>query len=367
MKQQVCSILLWGSVLLFCAALYFSSSYANFILFYIFSFVFLLFYAVFSASKILEKLVQIIIYAFIMVVQILFVTLVFHPLFEIGGTIGSMGKYLSIVIIFVPFMVRQIFFYRCSGYPFPAFSPYVTLSYSDLLQDSEKISAKIVKLKSAGNVLSKEHLQEILQDLPRHNSFSYINNGSLTDTYFQKATAALDDSYIYIVITQTKNAASELIGLFTKKQYNHVSLSFDRELHTIVSYNGGEQIKPPGLNSELLERLTEKAGAAILLYRLPAKKEQKQIMLDKIKEINHEGSAYNLIGLALKYSRKPNIMFCSQFVYAMLEFAGLNYFEQKAVYVKPMDFIELDYYRKLQFIDMIVSDNEVSTYEEIHS
>lgn len=354
MKRRGFSILLWGSVFLACITLYFSSSYVNFILAYVFSFIFLSFYAVLSASKILEKVVQVIIYALNMVVQIFLVTLVLRPLFENGGAIGSISKSLSIVVIFLPFMVRQIFFYKCSGYPFPTFSPYVALSYSDLLYDREKISAKIAKLKNAGEVLSRNNLQEILHDLPRHNSFSYINHGSLTDKYFQKATAALGDGYIYIVITSTKNASSELIGLFTNKKYNHVSLSFDRELHTIVSYNGGEQIEPPGLHSELLERLTEKAGAAIMLYSLPAREEQKKIMLEKIKEINHEGSAYNLIGLVFKYSRQPNIMFCSQFVYAILELAGLNYFEQKALYVKPMDFIELDYYRKLQFIEEIV-------------
>jgi len=87
-------------------------------------------------------------------------------------------------------------------------------------------------------------------------------------------------------------------------------------------------------------------------------------MLDKVQEINNEGSAYNLIGLVFKFSRKPNIMFCSQFTYTMLEIAGLNYFEQKAAHVRPTDFIELDYYRKLQFVDRIVLDNGDNAYGE---
>lgn len=364
MKRRGLSILLWGSVLLACATLYFSSNYVNFILAYIFSFVFLFFYAIFSASRIIEKIVQVIIYALIMVVQILFVTLVFCPLFENSDVIGSVSKLLSIVLIFVPFMVRQIFFYKCSGYPFPSFSPYTDLSYSDLLYNRDEIGVKIAKLKNAGEVLSKERLQEIIHDLPRHNSFAYINSESLTDKYFQKATESLNDGFIYLVITQTKSAASELIGLFTNKQFNHVSLSFDKELQTIISYNGGEKIEPPGLNPELLERLAEKAGASILLYRLPATYQQKKAMLGKVQNINNEGSAYNLIGLVFKFSRQPNIMFCSQFVYAMLEFVGLNYFEQKAVQVKPTDFIELDYYRKLQFVDRIVLDNGEYAYGE---
>lgn len=57
-------------------------------------------------------------------------------------------------------------------------------------------------------------------------------------------------------------------------------------------------------------------------------------------------------------------MFCSQFTYTMLEIAGLNYFEQKAAHVRPTDFIELDYYRKLQFVDRIVLDNGDNAYGE---
>ena len=56
-------------------------------------------------------------------------------------------------------------------------------------------------------------------------------------------------------------------------------------------------------------------------------------MLDKIREINNEGSAYNLLGLVLKVTPQPNIMFCSQFVYTILELAGLNYFEKDAAHV----------------------------------
>ena len=72
-------------------------------------------------------------------------------------------------------------------------------------------------------------------------------------------------------------------------------------------------------------------------------------MIEKVREINREGSAYNLLGLAFKYSFRPNIMFCSQFVYQMLQHAGLAYFEKKSTEVRPTGFVELDYHRKLEF------------------
>ena len=209
------------------------------------------------------------------------------------------------------------------------------------------------RLIRAKKTLTKENLWEIIQELPRHNSFSYINSGSLTEHYFQRAARTLNNGYLYLVITQTKNAASEIIGVFTNKPYNHVSLSFDAELRTIISYNGGEKRTPPGLNPEFVEQLTRRDGASMLLYRLPASPYQKRIILENIQQINEEGSAYNLWGLFFKSSHQPNIMFCSQFVYRMLELAGLAYFKKDAAHVRPMDFIELDYTRSLEFVRRI--------------
>lgn len=362
MKQKLFSILTLGIILLACTALFFSCNYVVFILAYVFSFVFLLCYAVFSSSTILEKIVQAIVYALIMVSQILFDTLVIRTLLKEINTICSLGKLLGILLIFIPFIVKQLFFVKQhSGSPFTALGECSALTYSQLLHDKNEILYRINKVTAAGRKLSKENLQEIMHDLPRHSSFSYINAGSLTDNYFECAAETLHDGYIYLVITKSNSASSEIIGLFTNRQYNHVSLSFDKELRTIISYNGGERIAPPGLNPEIFEQLTHRAGASIILYRLPATYQQKQIMLDKIREINVEGSAYNLLGLVFKISPQPNIMFCSQFVYTMLELAGLNYFEKDAAHVTPTDFIELDYYRNLDFVCKIDLSNPDSS------
>ena len=67
----------------------------------------------------------------------------------------------------------------------------------------------------------------------------------------------------------------------------------------------------------------------------------------------------------MKVTPQPNIMFCSQFVYTMLELAGLNYFEKNAAHVTPTDFIELDYYRKLDFVCRIDLNKSNFSNEEI--
>ena len=86
------------------------------------------------------------------------------------------------------------------------------------------------------------------------------------------------------------------------------------------------------------------------VYRLAATRDQKQIMLRRLGKINQEGSAYNLLGLAVPYARQPNIMFCSQFVYRLLRLAGLTYFHKDPFHVRPTDFVEWDDQGRLEFV-----------------
>jgi hypothetical protein len=349
MKQRTLLFILLTIIILACAALFMGGSYASYNLVYIFCFIFLLFFAVFSTSTIWQKAVKVVLYPLIMTAQILFNTYLIRP-FEESQFLYYLCHLLGLLIVFIPFLVERCFIFHSIDKPaVPKEGNQSVLSYSLLLQDRDAIISDIERFKKAGDILSKVRLDTIIQNLPRHSSFSYVNNGTLTDEYFQKAYSTLEDGYLYLIITKTKTAPSEVIGLFTNKQYNHVSISFDPELHTAISYNGGEKILPPGLNPELLERLTHNNGSAVMVYKLPAASNQKKIIIDEIQKINTEGSAYNLLGLVLKFSYRPNIMFCSQFVYTMLKLADLNYFENYAAYVKPSDFVELDYHRKLLF------------------
>ena len=198
--------------------------------------------------------------------------------------------------------------------------------------------------------LSLSCLREVVQALLRHHLFSYLDNNRLGARYFAEAANTLDDGYVYLVFSNSKSAASALIGLFTKRPYNHVSLAFDRSLDTLVSYNGGSSTQMPGLNRECVSRLMAQPGATLLIYRLKANRHQKQLMLEWLRVIDREGSAYNLLGLIIKHTPRPNIMFCSEFVYTMLALASLSYFEKEPAHVRPTDFIELDYGRRLDFV-----------------
>lgn len=260
----------------------------------------------------------------------------------------------SIVLVLSPFIIERITTAHAhTVFAVPSLAETGTLSYARFNQtrdSAKRVKASLEKIK--GTVTS-ENMKELAVDLPRNNSFDYINNGSLTEEYFIKAEESLADPHIYIVVSNTGSAASEVIGIFTRKQFNHVSISFDEDLETIVSYNGGEKMYPPGLNAEMIEFFNKKEDASIGVYRLKVTTEQKQAMLDIVRSINSEGSAYNLIGLVFKYSHRPNIMFCSQFVYSLLKKVGVAYFEKRPERVQPTDLVELDYFRKLEFVRLL--------------
>ncbi|MCL1810192.1 MAG: hypothetical protein FWG42_10580 [Clostridiales bacterium] len=219
-----------------------------------------------------------------------------------------------------------------------------------VLSDATAVMKPTGGVFSFGEVLQAAGgLVEIIKDMPRHNVLEYVNRSAIEKAYFEEAEASLADGYIYVVLSSTGTAAGELIRSVTKKDYSHVSLSFDEGLRTLVSYNGGNGLFAPGMNHELLRFFYQKKDANLLVYRVRATKEQKQAVLDEVRKINNEGSSYNLVGLLLPYSHKENIMFCSQFVYHVLKKTGLAYFAKEPHDVKPMDFVELDLKRKLEF------------------
>lgn len=211
----------------------------------------------------------------------------------------------------------------------------------------DEIKRPLVELASERN--TTRDIAALIRSIPKHDSFNYVNRRTIGDSYFEEAEKSLENGYMYLVLSSTGSPAGQLIQRMTKKAYSHVSLSFDEELKTIISYNGGENLYSPGLNHEMIEFFNQKEDANIMVYKIPASRAQKATILEEIRKIDEQGSSYNVLGLFLSYSHRDNIMFCSQFVYSMLKVAGLSYFDKKPEHVRPMDFIELDYERCLEY------------------
>jgi hypothetical protein len=324
--------------------LFSSNSFVLFQITYVFEFIALAIHTFSKQYKTKNKIIYIMLYGMIFVWQTIYNNeVIFSKKNNLFTAIIS--RIVGSVIVLIPIMLEGIIATK-SIYSMPSVQDITVFTFNELVQNINAI-AKIVE--NGYHTFSKEHIEELVKDLPRHNAFRYINKGSLTDEYFELAYKTLEDKNIYIIISNTGSPASEIISLFTRKQYNHVSLSFDKELKTIISYNSGEKIYPPGLNMEMIKYFNKKQDASIVVYSLAATTEQKKKIIDKIKEINEQGNAYNILGLILRNSFKPNILFCSQFVYKMLKLVDLNYFEKKDGDIKPTDLVELDYGRKLNY------------------
>ncbi len=215
--------------------------------------------------------------------------------------------------------------------------------------------SKAITLRTTGlptGVVSRDMLSNVgslIKDLPRHDALFYKNMRALNEEYFLTAEQTLNNGYLYLVLSSTGSAAAEAIATATQKPYSHVSLSFDEDLKTLISYNGGDGVHFPGLNAEALDSFYKKETAHLIIYKMVCGYEAKKNVLDEIRKINDEGSSYNVLGLFAPYSHRNNIMVCSQFVYAMLQRVGLAYFDKKPEQVRPMDFIELDYERRLHY------------------
>jgi hypothetical protein len=247
------------------------------------------------------------------------------------------------VVIIVPVAVIRLL---SSFGLFRNISPYISRLYFmnsvPVMYEKERFRSLKNRIKQSRRAITWGNITELIGDMGKHDSVNYVNRLSIDTTYFREVYDTFDDPHMYIVLSNTGSAASEMISVFTGKTYNHVSISFDSDLATIVSYNGGEKVDNPGLNRETLRNFTKKSDSCVLVYQIRATIEQKMAIAEKIRRINNEGSSYNVLGLIFKRSLKPNIMYCSQFVYAMLEHAGLEYFTKRPSSVNPTDFIDLD-------------------------
>jgi hypothetical protein len=326
--------------------LFFSNNVVLFGLTYIFVFWGMVIYTLLKVNGKANKIISILIYLAIEIFQLVYNNLITFA--ENNSVFMSIGtRIIGAIMVLIPFVIHRLFLEnKDKNFYLPSIEDITVFTFNELVENITSVKEMINKGRQS---LSKENIDELLHDMPRHNSFRYINKGSLTDEYFELAYQTLNDLNVYIVVSNTGSPASEIISIFTKKQYNHASLSFDKQLKTIISYNGGARLYPPGLNMEMLKYFNKKQDSSIMVYSISTTAEKKMEIINSVKEIDKQGNAYNLIGLLLKFSFKPNIMFCSQFVYRMLKNVGLNYFDKKDGQIKPTDLIELDYYRRLKY------------------
>lgn len=151
---------------------------------------------------------------------------------------------------------------------------------------------------------------------------------------------------IYIVLTNTGTLFSKAIGVYTKKELNHVSIAFDEQLHEMYSFGRKRDINP-FIGGFLREGATAGlfTNATCAIYTCQVTEQEYSRMQEKIRQMERQKDLYkyNLIGLFgiamnIKIERE-HAFFCSQFVATIMNecqsslrvapyFAQPHHFEQ---------------------------------------
>lgn len=153
--------------------------------------------------------------------------------------------------------------------------------------------------------------------------------------------------YIYIIVAQTGTKPAKLFRFFTKKPYNHVSLSGSPDLSEMYSFCRTYRPfpLPATFNKEIVGKGTLGKFGYIPceIYRISVTHEQKERYNRIIKHFieNRNIYSYNLLGLVAVYLNinweRNHSFVCSQFVAYTMDKIGIPLEKPFSLY-KPDDF-----------------------------
>ena len=156
---------------------------------------------------------------------------------------------------------------------------------------------------------------------------------------------------IYIVLSQTGTVLSRILRAVTKKEYNHSSISLNRELTQMYSFGRRNPYNPisAGFVRESPHFGTFKRfpDSNVMVLSLPVTEENYKRIGTLLENmiVCHKDLHYDFLGLCcaafrVKYYRE-NHFYCSAFVKDVLKKHGVDGVENLAPITHPMDFMTL--------------------------
>jgi hypothetical protein len=171
---------------------------------------------------------------------------------------------------------------------------------------------------------------------------------------------------VYILLTNTGTLFTRTIKLYTRAEYNHVSIAFDSNLNSLYSFG---RLNPyiPMIGGFVRENIKKGTfgrfkNTTFTLYSFTVDEDTFNNMFKIVREFEDKRTLYkyNIIGLLAVILNIPlereNAFFCSQFVAFVLQKSGMDIFGKPASLVTPVDFLESN---NLNFI----SRGKLSEYE----
>lgn len=175
-------------------------------------------------------------------------------------------------------------------------------------------------------------------------------------------------NYIYIIVAQTGTKPAKLFRFFTKKPYNHVSLSGSEDLSEMYSFCRTYRPfpLPATFNREIVGKGTLGKFGYIPceIYRIRVTAEQKAEYNRIIQHFadNRQIYSYNLLGLIAVYFninwKRENCFVCSQFVAYTMDKIGIKL-------EKPFTLYRPDDFRKFPGADLYYAGELNCFYDDI--
>jgi hypothetical protein len=156
----------------------------------------------------------------------------------------------------------------------------------------------------------------------------------------------MKDKQVYILLTDTGTIFTKLIKLYTKKPYNHASISFDSELSEVYSFGRKTERNPfvgGFVKEDVKEGIFKQADCAI--YSFTVSESQMQKLKQYIQKIEKEDYRYNFLGLFGFIVNKPikrkKAFFCSQFVASVVKECNVISFDKSPSLITPNDLLKI--------------------------
>ncbi len=170
----------------------------------------------------------------------------------------------------------------------------------------------------------------------------------IIEIIFKKGVGMMEDTYVYILLTDTGTLFTKSIKKYTKAPYNHVSISFDSELKELYSFGRKRPSNPfnGGFVREDVENGTYRKypGTTCVLYKMKVTKREVEKMRRIIGVFQKKETKwfYNLLGVIGVSINEPveidSSYFCSQFVSDVLHRSGIKLWDKLPSLVTPDDF-----------------------------
>ncbi len=156
---------------------------------------------------------------------------------------------------------------------------------------------------------------------------------------------------LFIVLSQSGSLVSRALKLYTRAEYNHVSLALDSDLERMYSFGRKYAFYPfPGgfvTESASFGTFKRFINSKIVILKLKTDIKTYLEISEFLKEMNEERGKYRYNYLGILYAvfkknrKKEYEYYCSEFVKEVLQKHGVNGCENLPKVIQPIHFLNI--------------------------